>query len=419
MNYNKITSTDSLTNEEIKELIVKSIEGRKLNKVLLLPPDYTRLHSNAGFITCTYYELLKDKCHIDIMPALGTHIPMSDKEIDSMYPGIPHDLFIPHFFRTDIVKIGTVPKEYIEEITDGLWHEDINVELNKLIVNGNYDLIVSIGQVVPHEVIGMSNHSKNVFVGCGGVNMINSSHMIGAIYGLERMMGKDHTPVRKILDYAQEHYLKDYPLIYFLTVTTAPNGIIKTHGVFVGDERKVLEDAIKLSQEKNINFVDKGVKKMVVYLDEHEFKSTWLGNKSVYRTRMAISDNGELIVLAPGVIKFGEDKEIDSLIRKYGYRGTPYTMDCYYKNEDLFTNKSAAAHLIHGSSENRFNITYCTRGLTKEEVTGVGYNYIPYDEIIKIYDPTKLKPGYNTVNGEEIYFIPNPALGLWINKAKF
>jgi hypothetical protein len=83
--------------------------------------------------------------------------------------------------------------------------------------------------------------------------------------------------------------------------------------------------------------------------------STWLGNKAVYRTRMAMADGGELIILAPGVKEFGEDHEIDRLIRKYGYRGTPATLAAVKANEELRNNLSAAAHLIHGSSEGRFN----------------------------------------------------------------
>ena len=412
-----------LSREEIRAALLESLEGRTLKNALIIPPDFTRFHSNAGYITNVYYHALTDMgCNVDILPALGTHVPVTDEEIDIMFGDIPHDKFIPHNWRTDVVKLGEVPVEYIEEITENLWHESVAVEVNRLVMDEKYDIIISPGQVVPHEVIGMANHSKNLFVGVGGSQMINSSHMVGAVYGMERMMGKDHTPVRKILDYALEKYLSKRPIIFVLTVCTAPGGNICTHGMFIGDTRKVLEKAIELAQEKNIDFVETGIKKCVVYLTPDEFKSTWLGNKSVYRTRMAIADGGELLVLAPGIERFGEDPVVDQLIRKYGYRGRINTLEQFEKeeNQDLRDNMGAAAHLIHGSSDGRFKITYAVKNITKEEVEGVGFAAADYDEMVKRYNPDTLKYGYNTLpDGEEIYYIPNPALGLWINKEKF
>ena len=410
----------SLTKEEIIDALKKSLEGRNLKKVLLLPPDFTRFYSNAGLITNFYYHELVNHCQVDILPALGTHEAMSEEQCSEMFGDIPYSAFIYHNWRSDVVKIGEVPGDYIASITDGLWSSSVDVEVNKLIMDSSYDLIISIGQVVPHEVIGMANHSKNLFVGCGGKKMINASHMIGAVYGMERMMGKDHTPVRRVFDYGCEHFLNNRPILYVLTVTTNPGGVINTHGLFIGEKRKVLEEAIALSQEKNITFVPTGIKKCIVYLEPKEFRSTWLGNKAIYRTRLAIADGGDLIILAPGVTKFGEDPFVDKLIRKYGYVGRIKVLELFKENADLQDNMGAAAHLIHGSSDGRFNITYCVKNITKEEIESVNFKAASYDEVVKVYDPNKLKLGYNKLeNGEEVYFIPNPALGLWINKEKF
>jgi nickel-dependent lactate racemase len=412
-----------LTSEEIREALLVSLEGRTLNHALIIPPDFTRFHSNAGLITNIYYnELVARGCEVDILPALGTHVPMTEEECHIMYGDIPFEKFLPHNWREDVVKIGEVPSEFVEDITENLWHDKVNVEINRLVMDEKYDLILSIGQVVPHEVIGMANHAKNLFVGVGGSDMINSSHMIGAVYGMERMMGKDHTPVRRIFDYGMEHHLKDRPIVFALTVCTAPEGNIRTHGLFIGDTRKVLEAAIELSQEKNIDFVDTGIKKCVVYLDPSEFHSTWLGNKSVYRTRMAIADGGELLVLAPGIERFGEDDQVDLLIRKYGYRGRIATLEAFEnpENQDLRDNMGAAAHLIHGSSDDRFKITYAVKKISQDEIREVGFEAADYEEMIKRYNPDELKYGYNTLpDGEEVYYIPNPALGLWINREKF
>ena len=410
-----------LSAEEIRGALIRSLEGKQPRKALLLPPDYTRYHSNAGFITNVYYHLLHDMgCEVDLIPALGTHVPVTEAEAADMFGDIPFEKFIPHNWRTDVVRLGEVPADFVSQITEGLWTEPVSVEINRRVMDPSYDLIISVGQVVPHEVIGMANHSKNLFVGVGGSDMINKSHMVGAVYGMERMMGRDHTPVRKILDYALNTYLGERPIIFALTVTTAPGGSIRTHGLFIGDTRRVLEEAVALAQVKNMDYVPTGIKKCVVYLDPKEFRTTWLGNKSVYRTRMAIADGGELLVLAPGIERFGEDQTIDGLIRKYGYRGRLQILKDFKENEDLQQNMGAAAHLIHGSSDGRFQITYAVKNISRKEVEGVGFAAADYDEMARRYDPEKLAYGYNTMpDGEEIYFIPNPALGLWIDKSRF
>lgn len=384
-------------------------------KVLLIPPDFTRMHSGAGKITAMYYRMLKNHCHVDVMPALGTHEPMTPDEIREFFIGeVPQDAVIVHDWRKDVVKIGQVPGEYVKEVSEGLVGDPIDVEVNRRILDPSYDLIISIGQVVPHEVVGMANYSKNIFVGCGGSSMINQSHMLGAFYGLERIMGQDYSPVRKVFDYAQEHFLKDVPLMYVLTVTTQSEGVVSIHGLFVGNDRRLFEEAVALSQQKNIIYVDKPLKKVVVYLDEKEFKSTWLGNKAVYRTRMAIADGGELIVLAPGISKFGEDEVNDRLIRKYGYVGREKVLELSKQNEDLKKNLSAAAHLIHGSSDGRFSITYSPGKLSRKETECVNFRYAPPEEMYARYDSKCLKDGFNTLkDGEEIFYISNPAVGLW------
>jgi len=244
--------------------------------------------------------------------------------------------------------------------------------------------------------------------------MINSSHMLGAFYGMERVMGKDFSPVRRVFDYAQEKFLADVPLMYVLTVTTNKGDDTFIHGLFIGNQRDLFEQAVKMSQAKNLTCVGPPLQKVVVYLDEREFKSTWLGNKAIYRTRMAMAQGGELIILAPGVRKFGEDDENDRLIRKYGYVGRVKVLELVKRNEDLQANLSVAAHLIHGSSDGRFHITYCTEKLTEQEVTGASFHYMPYCKAVELYNPAALKDGFNTLtNGEEIFYISNPALGLW------
>lgn len=410
-----IKSETGIDEKALEKALKESLAGKDLKKVLLVPPDYTRMYSGAGTITAIYYNLLKDSCEVDILPALGTHEAMTKAECLAFFgEGIPFEKFIVHNWKTDVTKLGEVPAEFINKVSEGLVNSKIDVEVNRLIMDKSYDLIISIGQVVPHEVVGMANYSKNIFVGCGGSSMINSSHMLGAFYGMERLMGKDFSPVRLVFDYAQEKFLTDVPLMYVLTVTTNQGDDTFIHGLYIGNQRELFEQAVAMSQAKNLTCVGPPLKKVVVYLDEREFKSMWLGNKAIYRTRMAMAQNGELIILAPGVSKFGEDKENDRLIRKYGYVGRLKVLELVKENEDLQENLSVAAHLIHGSSDDRFNITYCTEKLTEQEVTGASFRYMPYCKAARLFNPNKLTDGFNTLeNGEEIFYISNPALGLW------
>jgi len=403
---------------EITRKIKDSLKGKSYKKVLLIPPDYTRMFSGCGHLAAIYYSILSQSSDVDVMPALGTHVAMTEQECNVFFEGvIPFNKLIVHNWKTDVVNIGSVPSEFVAEVSEGLVTDAIPVEVNRRIVSREYDLIISLGQVVPHEVVGMANYSKNIFVGCGGNAMINASHMLGAFYGMERIMGRDFSPVRKVFDYAETHFIKDVPLIYVLTVCTSEGGQTDIHDLFIGRERSLFEKAVKLSQELNFITLDEPIKKCVVYLDPREFKSLWLGNKAIYRTRMAMAEGGELIVLAPGVERFGEDIENDTLIRKYGYCGRQGVLKLVSKNQDLQNNLSVAAHLIHGSSDGRFEITYAVSKLSSDEINNACFNYMPFEEAVKIYDYKSLKDGYNTLsNGEKIYYISNPALGLWRSK---
>lgn len=388
-------------------------------KVLALPPDFTRFHSLAGPLTRFAYDYYGERL-TDILPAIGTHTPMTEGQLDEMFPGVPHSLFRVHDWRHGITTLGEVPGAFVSEVSEGLVDYSWPAQVASLIAEGGHDLILSIGQVVPHEVIGMANYNKNVFVGTGGVEGINKSHFLGAVYGMERIMGRADTPVRRVLNYASDHFATHLPIVYVQTVVGAgENGRLAARGLYIGDDAGCFEKASALSLEVNFRMMDREIRKAVVYLDPSEFKSTWLGNKSVYRTRMAIADGGELIVLAPGVQEFGEDHTIDGLIRKYGYVGSPRVLELTKANADLGANLSAAAHLIHGSSEGRFTITYCPGKLTREEIEGVNFRYAPLGEMTARYDPAKLKVGWNEVNGEEIYYISNPALGLWAYRGRF
>lgn len=429
MTYVSIGGADvSMTDGELRAGLIAALEqyapvGRA-RRVVAVPPDITRLHSRAGFLTVAaadYYGPVLT----DVLPAIGTHYPMTDAELDRMFPGLDHTRVRPHRFRTDLTTLGTVPGSFVEEVSGGAVSYDWPAQLNRLLVEGGYDAILSIGQVVPHEVIGFANHTKNMFIGTGGAEAIHKSHYLGAVYGMERIMGRIDTPVRAVLDYAASEYARELPILYVLTVVSADEaGQTHVRGLFIGDDRDCYVQAATLSREANLTMVEKPIERAVVYLDPEEFRSTWLGNKSIYRTRMAMADGGSLTVIAPGVAHFGEDSEIDRLIRTHGYRGTPATLAAVDRDAELAANLSAAAHLIHGSSEGRFDVTYAPGGLSREETEGAGYRYV--DPVAAArehgldYDTLRDIPtGWRTTpDGREFFHIQNPALGLWAHQSR-
>jgi nickel-dependent lactate racemase len=418
--YCAVGSVDTdLTPQQLNELLVEGLEklGPR-NKVLAVPPDQTRAHSRAGDLTRFAWKHYGDRLKA-VLPALGTHVPMNLAQITTMYGDIPLDLFKVHNWRTDIETLGEVPAEFVHEQSEGKLSYAWPAQVNKLISQGGFDLILSVGQVVPHEVIGMANYNKNIVVGTGGRDGINRSHYLGAVYGMERILGRADNPVRRVFNYASEHFLKHLPIVYVLTVVgRRANGSLAVRGLYIGDDVECFNRAAELSLKVNFEIVDEPIQKAVVYLDPDEFHSTWLGNKAIYRTRMALADDAELIILAPGVKEFGEDKTIDKLIRRYGYRGTPATLKAVEENAELANDLSAAAHLIHGSSEGRFKITWCPGHLTKEEVEGVGFSYGDLNQMLARYNPDNLSLGMNHVDGEEIFFISSPGLGLWAHRSR-
>jgi nickel-dependent lactate racemase len=348
---------------------------------------------------------------------------MTNAELGRMFPKTPLDKFRVHDWRNDVVELGRLDAAWVEKITEGKVSYDFPVQVNKLLLNGGFSLILSMGQVVPHEVIGMANHAKNLLVGTGGKEAIDKSHFAGACYGMERMMGRTDTPVRAIFDEGLRRFGdKLPPVLYVLTVIgSRSDGSLAVRGLFVGFGRECFTKAAALAREVNVDIMDESIQKAVVYLEPEEFRTTWLGNKAIYRTRMAMADGGELLILAPGLERFGEDLGVDALIRKFGYRPGKLILEKVNREKELAENLSVAAHLIHGSSEGRFTVRYCPGpGLSRAGIESVGYEWGSLDEALARYDVKKLSLGWNTLgDGERIFFVPNPALGLWAERVRF
>ena len=390
-------------------------------RVLLLPPDLTRAHSGTGWMTEYLYQRLDAAgAEVHVIPTLGQHVPHTPEDNRWMFGSIPEERIHAHDWKDGVVNVGTVPAEFVREKTGGAVDWEMPVDLNTMLMNEQWDLIVNIGHVVPHEVLGFANHNKNYFIGLGGKRLLGASHMASAVYGIENNLGNLLTPVRACFNYAEEKFLGHLPDVYLMVVMDYDdNGRLAHTGVYVGDDLETYYDAARASREQNFTVFEEPAKKVVAVMQADEFRATWVANKAVYRTRMAIADGGELLVIAPGVERFGEQPEVDALIRKYGYLSQREVLDLYQTQADMQDIPHGTAHLVHGSSEGRFTITYAPGHLTREEIESVGYRYMDLQEALRRYDPAVMKDGWNIMpDGEEVYYISTPSAGLWSTREK-
>ena len=389
-------------------------------RVLLLPPDITRAHSGVGRMTEMLYHAFAGEADVHLIPTLGQHVPHTAEENRFMFGSIPNDKIHAHDWREGCVRIGEVSGEFVKNSCGGVADWALPIWLNRSLMEEPWDLIINIGHVVPHEVLGFANHNKNYFIGVAGKDLICASHLMAATCGIENNLGNLITPVRACFNKAEEDFLGHLPDLYVQVVMArdANDRLVHT-GVYVGDDLETYLSAARQSREENITILDEPIKKVVCVMQGDEFFSTWVANKAVYRTRMAMADGGELLILAPGLKRFGEQPDVDAFIRKYGYVGTPRVMEQYAQNGDMRDLAHATAHLIHGSSEGRFKITYAPGHLSRAEVEQVNFGYADLREMIARYQPDSRKQGWNTTaDGEQFFFIPTPSAGLWATREK-
>lgn len=416
--------SSNISREQILELAHQYADEAKKRicanpkRVLLLPPDITRAHSGSGWIVEELYKIFTaEGADVHLIPTLGQHVPHTPEQNKWMFGSVPEEKIHVHDWRSGSTVIGEVPSSFVKEVSGGKVDWAIPVSLDNFLLNGNWDLVLNVGHVVPHEVLGFANHNKNYFIGLGGKDMICASHLMAACCGIENNLGTLTTPLRKCFNKAEEDYLGFLPDAYFEVVMAydAEGKLVHT-GVYAGDDVETYLEAARASQKQNITVVPP-LKKIVAVMQGDEFYSTWVANKAIYRTRKALAQGGELLIIAPGLERFGEQPEIDAIIRKYGYSGTENVMRLYKEcpdDGDLKNFAVGTAHLIHGSSEGRFTITYAPGKMSQKDIESVCFNYADINETLKRYNPAELKNGFNTMpDGEEIYFISTPSAGLW------
>jgi nickel-dependent lactate racemase len=419
-------TAESISRPRMEELMRRALDEARRRicaaprRVLLLPPDITRMHSGAGWLTETLYRLLAGEAEVHVIPTLGQHVPHTREENRAMFGSIPHERIHAHDWRGGVVRVGEVSAEFVQASCGGAADWPIPIDLNRMLMEEKWDLVINVGHVVPHEVLGFANHNKNYFIGLGGKETICAAHMMAATCGIENNLGNLLTPVRRCFNKAEDELLGGLPDLYVQVVLARDSsGRLAHTGLFVGDDLETYLAAARQSREQNITVLEEPLPKVVCLMQGDEFFSTWVANKAVYRTRMALADGGELLIIAPGLKRFGEQEDVDRLIRRYGYVPTPRVLDLYRANADMQDLAHATAHLMHGTSEGRFTIRYAPGHLTRADIEGVGFEYADLAETLARYPVDRLKEGFHTMpGGERMYFIPTPSAGLWATRAK-
>jgi len=423
-------SDDELGWHELEQLMRETVVqcrrriAKQPRRVLLLPPDITRMHSGAGRLTEILYGLFAEQAgaaaDIHVIPTLGQHVPHTPEENRRMFGSIPNERIHAHDWREGCSPLGEIPAHEVRAASGGVADWPIPIDLNSRLMDEPWDLIINVGHVVPHEVLGFANHNKNYFIGLAGKRTICASHIMAASGGIENNLGNLLTPLRSMFNLAEERFLNHLPDVYVQVVMARDREDHLVHtGLYVGDDLETYLAAARQSRDQNITIFDEPVKKMVCVMQADEFVSTWVANKAIYRTRMALADGGELLVIAPGLKRFGEQADVDQIIRRYGYCGTPKVMEQYRREADLQDLAHAAAHLMNGSTEGRFTVTYAPGHLTREEIEGVGFQYADLNEVLRRYQPDRLAEGWNTTtDGERFFFIPTPSAGLWATRER-
>jgi Lactate racemase N-terminal domain len=424
-------ATASISGDELRHRIDGAADDVVIpappRRVLVVPPDSSRGRSRAGEITALLFgRLTASGCDTYVLPAIGTHHPMTGDEVSRLFHGrVPAARVLAHRWREDLVHLGDIPADEVRAVSGARVGQAIPVLVSRHLVD-DWDLVISVGQVVPHEVVGMANFTKNLVIGLGGADTIHRTHYLGALCGMETIMGRARTPVREVIDAAFDRFIAPrLKVLWIMTVIEDTGGEVVQRGLFIGRGGSTDSGgaayiaAARLSAVCNITVVPERLQRVACWLDPAEFGSTWLGNKAIYRTRMALADGAELSVLAPGVGRFGEDPDTDGLIRAHGYHGTAATLRAVDADPGLARNLGAAAHLVHGSSEGRFRIVYCTDpergGLSRREVEDAGYGWRHLaDEIDRLQVDGATPTGERVDRtGTPFLFVANPALGLW------
>lgn len=321
-------------------------------RVLAVVPDKTR-DDNTDYLFPVASRFLNRRhvASFDALIAQGTHPPMShsqklaklglDAAADSSFSG---NVFDHRWDRTEeLVTIGELTAENVERITGGLINHSVPVTINKLLAPEIYDTILVFGATVPHEVAGFAGGAKYFFPGVAGPELTHTTHWLGALAGIENIIGQVETPTRMLIEAAAD-FLSPRVISLNTVVSRNSGGALITHALFAGEIRDAFRRAAEVSRKVHVRYTGRKYKRVVALLDPH-YDELWVGGKASYKLGAIIEDAGELIIFAPHLTKISETH--GALIEKYGYAPLESVRDMLGVSQELRENLCIAAHLAH------------------------------------------------------------------------
>jgi hypothetical protein len=271
----------------------------------------------------------------------------------------------------------------------------VPVSINKLLAPGIYDTVLVFGATVPHEVAGFAGGAKYFFPGVAGPELTHTTHWLGALAGIENIIGQVETPTRKLIEAAAD-FISARIISLNTVVSREADGELVTYALFTGEIRQAFRRAAEVSKQVHIRYTDRKYKRVIALLDPH-YDELWVGGKASYKLGAIIEEGGELIIYAPHLTKLSETH--GALIEKYGYAPLESVRDMLGVSAELRENLCIAAHLAHvayagrlddqGKVVPRYRITMAT-GLDEETCRRVNLGYIDHRTFDYEPDPDTL-----------------------------
>jgi nickel-dependent lactate racemase len=357
------------------------------DRVLAIIPDKTR-DDNTDLLFPIAAEFLAQRgvAAFDALVAQGTHPPMSRAQKLSKIGVVNFEgqLFDHRWDEPDeLTTLGELSAETVRELTGGLIEHAVSVSINKLLAPGVYDVVVVFGATVPHEVAGFAGGAKYFFPGVSGPELTHTTHWLGALAGIENIIGEVETPTRKLIEAAAD-LIPARVISLNSVVSRDANGELVTYALFTGDFRDAFRRAAEVSRQVHIRYTGRKYQTVVALLDPH-YDEMWVGGKASYKLGAIVEDGGELIIYAPHLTKISETH--GALIEKYGYAPLEVVRDMLGASAELRENLCIAAHLAHvayasrtdehGRVVPRYRITMAT-GLDEETCRRVNLGYLDY-----------------------------------------
>jgi len=355
-------------------------------RVLAIIPDKTRDdNTHELFPIASDFLTKRGVASFDALVAQGTHPSMSVAQKLSKIGNADFrgSLFDHRWDDPDeLITLGELSVATVHELTGGLINHAVPVSINKLLAPGIYDTVLVFGATVPHEVAGFAGGAKYFFPGVAGPELTHTTHWLGALAGIENIIGQVETPTRRLIEAAAN--LIPARIISLNTVVSRSDGELVTYALFTGDIKHAFRRAAEVSRQVHIRYTGRKYKRVIALLDPH-YDELWVGGKASYKLGAIIEEGGELIINAPHLTKLSETH--GELIEKYGYAPLESVRDMLGVSEELRENLCIAAHLAHvayagrldeqGKIVPRYQITMVT-GLDEETCRRVNLGYLDY-----------------------------------------